>query len=476
MRFFDVLSPEELKQIHGQALVVLGRVGCVIEHRETLELLHSVGAKVDFAKKRACFPEQMVEDALASTPKGYLAAGRDPEASYDVYAGMESKFRCLGGALNWLSTVADENHPITLADAKKMLALADALPEIDLVGTPFASDFPSKTYDIHSLRLALSSTVKHIWSLTISSKNLRYQMELIEAAIGGREKLKTHKRISGIVCIIDPLKFPRDEIERLKIYGDYQVPVKWTSSSMIGGNAPYTVAGALVQNIAQFLAALVITETLRPGTPVVYYITLQTMDMRKGFAVFASPELMQIRAAIAQIARHYNLPSAITTVSSTGSEKEQAIFLRSMGLINCMMAGAGEINLSGSLDGGAFFSPEFAVLDNLFMAYLRSFREGFAINPDNMGFEAISRGIDTGQYLSDTHTLKYLRREKRFADDLFDWRNHESWAQMDSCSLLERAWEKACHIIENHQAPPLAEKLEKELDSIVAAADKDLLA
>jgi len=203
---------------------------------------------------------------------------------------------------------------------------------------------------------------------------------------------------------------------------------------------------------------------------------MKIMDMRKGFAVFASPELMQIRAAIAQISRHYNLPSAITTVSSTGSEKEQAIFLRSMGLINCMMAGAGEINLSGYLDGGAFFSPEFAVLDNLFMAYLRSFREGFAINSDRMGLEAISRAINTGEYLSDAHTIKYLRREKRFADDLFDWRNHESWVQTDSRSLLERAWEKALHIIENHQVPPLEEKLEKELDSIVAAADKDLLA
>jgi len=141
-----------------------------------------------------------------------------------------------------------------------------------------------------------------------------------------------------------------------------------------------------------------------------------------------------------------------------------------------MMAGASEINLSGSLDGGAFFSPEFAVLDNLFMAYLRSFREGFAINRDSMGLEAISRGIDTGEYLSDGHTLEHLRREKRFAGDLFDWRNHESWAQTDSRSLLERAWEKACHIIENHQVPPLEEKLERELDRIVAAADKDLLA
>jgi len=475
MRFFDLLSQDELEQIHQKTLEVLGKVGCIIEHQEALELLQSAGAKVDFAKNRAFLSELMVEKALASVTRKYLAAGRNPEYSYEVYAGMDAKLRCLGGALNWFSTVEDENRPITLAHAKKMLAIADALSEIDLVGTPFAAEFPSNTYDVHSLRLALTSTVKHIWSLTISSKNLCYQMELLEAVSGGREKLKTHKRISGIVCIIDPFKFSHDEIERLKIYGDYMVPVKWTSSSMIGGNAPYTVAGALVQNMAQFLASLVITETMRPGTPVVYYIAFQVMDMRKGFAVFNAPELMMARAAIAQIARHYNLPSAITTVTSTGTEKEQAISLRSIGLMNSIMTGASEINLGGSLDGGASFSPEFAVIDNEFMAYLRSFRKGFAINQDSMSLEAISRGIESRQYVSDLHTLEHLRKEMHFDSDLFDWRNNESRSEMSACSLLEKAWEKASNIIENHHVPPLEEKLVKELDRIVAAADKDLL-
>ncbi len=476
MKYLDILSPGELNQIHRQALAVLDKIGCVIKHQETLKLLQSVGAKVDFTNKRARIPEQIVESALASTPKKYLAAGRTPETFYEVHAGMKAKFRCIGGALKWLSVVENESRPISLADAKIMLTLADALPEIDLVGTPFATEFPSKTYDVHSLRHALSSTVKHIWSLTLSSKNLRYQMELLEAVCGGREKLKTHKRISGIVCIMDPLKFPHDEIERLKVYGDYQVPVKWTSSSMIGGNSPYTVAGTLVQNLAQFLAGIVITETITPGTPVVYYITLQIMDMRKGSAIYASPELMLANAFIAQIARHYHLPSAISGLTSTGSEKEQAIFLRSMGLMNCIMAGAGEINLGGSLDGAAFFSPEFAVLDNELMAYLRTFREGFAINQESMNLEAISRGIKTGEYISNTHTLEYLRKEKRFESDLFDYTNHESWLETDSRSLLERAWEKASHLSKTHQVSPLEEKLEKELDSIVNAADKDLLA
>ena len=78
MKFLDVLSPEELDHIHGQALAVLDNVGCVIEHRETQALLQSRGARVDFAGNRVRFSEQMVEKALASTPKKYLVAGRSP--------------------------------------------------------------------------------------------------------------------------------------------------------------------------------------------------------------------------------------------------------------------------------------------------------------------------------------------------------------------------------------------------------------
>jgi len=474
MPILNILASDEKQRIHTEALRVLGKVGCIVDHPAALKQLEAAGARVDGAAGKAFFTERMVQDALAATPNRYRAAGRSAGDGYNVHAGMRPRMRCLGGALNWLSETAGENRPISMTDVHQMLVLADGLQQVDLVGTPFCAEFPSKTYDIHALRWALSGTCKHIWGLCESSKNLPYQMELLQAVCGGRDRLKIHKRISGIVCIIDPLKFPNDEIERLNIYGDYQVPVKWTSSSMVGGNAPYTIAGALVQNVAQFLAALVITAVLRPGTPVVYYITLQLMDMQKGFALFAAPELMQITAAVAQMAGHYRLPSAITSISSTGSEKEQAIFQRSMGLYNCMLAGASEINLCGSLDGGTFFSPEFAVLDDLLMGYLRSAGKRFAISAESLAFAAIVRGIETGEYVSDSHTLQHLRRVKRFDSPLLDGSSHELWCQTGSRSLLARAREKADHIIATHSVEPLDEKLEKELDRIVAAADRAL--
>jgi trimethylamine--corrinoid protein Co-methyltransferase len=475
MKFLNILSTEDLKRIHRKALMVLERVGCIVEHQGALASLHDAGVQVDFPNQRARIAGDIVESALASIPKQYLATGRTPDDSYEVQTDMPPKFRCIGGALKWLSFSKNDGQQITQNEARQMLCLADALPQVDLVGTPFVSDFPQKTYDIHSLRLALSKTTKHIWSLTISSKNLRYQMKLLETVMGDRENLKTHKRISGIVCILDPLKFSHDEIERLKIYGDYQVPVKWTSSSMIGGNAPYSVSGALVQNVAQLLAGLLISAYVTPGIPVVYYTTLQEMDMRKGYAIFGSPDLMVANAAIAQIARYYQLPSAITCLNSNGSEGGQSIFQRSMGLINCMMAGAGEINIAGALDGGAFFSPEFAVLDNEFIAYLRRFREGLVIDKGDNELEIIARNIEKGEYLSDAQTLECLRQGTNFMSELFDYRDHESWFEKDSATLVERAREKAVYIIETHQVDPLDDAVEKELDAIVAAADKELL-
>ena len=41
--------------------------------------------------------------------------------------------------------------------------------------------------------------------------------------------------------------------------------------------------------------------------------------------------------------------------------------------------------------------------------------------------------------------------------------------------MLERAQEKVEHILSDHVVPPLSDKQEKELDAIMAAAEKELV-
>ena len=74
---------------------------------------------------------------------------------------------------------------------------------------------------------------------------------------------------SGIVCLIEPLRFPDDEIERLLLYGEYTLPVKVPLVPMVGANAPYTLAGA--QTHAEALGSLVLRW--RPSTGWVTRVT-----------------------------------------------------------------------------------------------------------------------------------------------------------------------------------------------------------
>jgi trimethylamine--corrinoid protein Co-methyltransferase len=115
------------------------------------------------------------------------------------------------------------------------------------------------------------------------------------------------------------------------------------------------------------------------------------------------------------------------------------------------------------------------VLDNEFIAYLRRFIDGLVIDKGDNVLEVIARNIEKGEYLSDAHTLECLRQGKNFMSELFDYREHESWLETNAVTIIERAREKAINMMKNHQVEPLENDLERELDTIVAAADQEIL-
>ena len=179
-----------------------------------------------------------------------------------------------------------------------------------MVSTLSPQDIPIKTYDIETLKVFLENGRKHIWALTTSSENLKFQLEMMEVVSGSKEALTQRPICSGIVCLIEPLSFPKDEVERLILYSKYNLPVRVPLAPMVGGNAPYTLAGTLVQTNAEALGSLVLLQTLCPGIPTWYYVIMETMDMRNGSLQMFNPEVMLLYTAILQMARFYELPAA----------------------------------------------------------------------------------------------------------------------------------------------------------------------
>ena len=239
--FFHMLTNEKISQIHAASLEVLEKTGLKIDHPVALEKLADAGARVDKAQQRVYLSSDLVEKALKTAPKSFTCAGRIPE--FDFIAGKTGQgqmpnFRTVGGAINLYNLSTDKVRPVSIKDCEDMAHLVDGLENLNILGALTPQDIQLETYDIETLKVMLQKGRRHIWALTTDSKNLKYQLEMMTAVTGGRQALIKRPICSGIVCLIAPLIFPFDEIERLLMYGEYNLPVRVPLTPIIGANAP----------------------------------------------------------------------------------------------------------------------------------------------------------------------------------------------------------------------------------------------
>jgi trimethylamine--corrinoid protein Co-methyltransferase len=474
---YNLLTDAEIQMVHEAALEILQTTGLRLNHPLALEKLSDAGAKVDAANETALLPADMVAKALDTVPKNFVCAGRTPE--FDLVMSSNSSappfVRSGAGAINHYDFSSNVYRPLTIEDCRDIAKLADALNNISIVGCPAPQNVPAKTYDLHALKTILQSGRKHIWALPKDSRNLKYQLEMMNVVADGSRALRQRPLCSGIVCLIEPFYFPADEIDRLLLYGEYNLPVKVPLVPMVGANAPYTLAGALAQTHAEALGSLVLLQTLCPGIPTWYYMLLHSTEMRRGGTHYLSPEIMLANSALIQLARFCSIPSTATPYVTTSCQAHQIVFERGAALTMYTLSGATEVGGAGMVEGGLAASMLALVIDDELAAYTGRLKDGFEISPGTLAVETINRVGHRGDFMSDPHTLEYLRREKRFEPVILDWRPHAQW-KTDGDTILERARDRMHDILEKHKVPELDEPLQKELDCIVEAAEKEIQA
>lgn len=74
-------------------------------------------------------------------------------------------------------------------------------------------------------------------------------------------------------------------------------PVVITPFTLMGAMAPVSLAAALAQQNAEALLGVVLTQAVRPGTPVMYRAFTSSVDMRSGGPAFGTPETAKANVA-----------------------------------------------------------------------------------------------------------------------------------------------------------------------------------
>lgn len=469
-----LLSWEQMELIHKEAVRLLEELGIEVDHPEGLEILEGAGARVDFDTRMVQFPEKMVMQALDDTPRRIILGARDPEKDCRLEPGGKLHSRNTGGMAHIRDLGSETVRDVTLADVAEFTRLVDGLEYIDFVAPIYAEDVDPAARELHVLKAMANNTTKHTNIRALDLRKLPYLAEAALILSGSEEKLRERPQLSILEAPIAPLKFPDVYVDTLFISGEYGIPVEVCSMPINGATGPITVAGMLLLTVVEHLATFAVANAAHPGTPVIWAPRYMTMDMSTGFAGLGIEGGLACAAATQMITEYYGMicdmhgPATNSIIPDGKSVLEECLAAFTTGYLGgpAVLAGAGGLEL------GLVANFEDLVISNEITGLVKRIIRGFEISEDTLGAEAIERVGVGGNFLTDPHTMKYLRAE-RYESRLIRPEVRADWVANGSVGFMEMVREKAEAILKNHRPEPLDTDLNKELDRLIAAAEKE---
>jgi trimethylamine--corrinoid protein Co-methyltransferase len=307
----NVLTDDEVHEIHRGTLEILGQTGVFVEDEKALDCFESGGARVDRKSKMVQIPPRLVEEAIRSAPSKVILAGRDPKHDL-VLEGRRVHFTNFSEGVKVNDLQTGENRTPVKKDLVDTARVIDYLDEVDFCEKALgAHDVNQTTVPLHNAEAYLTNTTKHCAFGPGNGKLLNKILEMAAAIVGGFKKLKERPIVSFATCPVSPLKLITDCCEIIMESARNNVACNILSMAMSGGTAPVSTAGTLVIHNAELLSGITLSQLTRKGAPVIYGSSTTAMDLKLAAATVGTPECALISAAVARLARDYLLPSYV---------------------------------------------------------------------------------------------------------------------------------------------------------------------
>ena len=468
----EVLSREQLYDIHMSTLEVLEKMGVKVYSDEALTILEEAGADVDREERVARIPQHLVEEALKKHPKVVRLCGRNPK--FDVALDGRHITADTDGTGLWTYDLeTGERRPSTKEDVAKTALIADALDGVGIYYPIVTSlDYPVHAHVVHEYEAAVNNTEKHFTSGDVFLREeAQYLIKMASTVVGGLKELRRRPVVSAVACMMSPLILPPDQTDAALEFARHGVPVIAMTMPLVGSTGPMTVAGSTLVGNAQILALNTVLQLKYPGTPVIYSSYTLSMDPRTGAYSVAFPEATMVMVGHIQLARYYGMPSfAGGTISSSKIPDQQAAYEKALCGLMCMLAGGDICGTIGMLENYTVLSYEQLIIDYEMYTMMLKMVEGIQVDDEMLALEAVYRVGWEGSFLTDKHTLKHV--EDSWVPILADASPYETWKSKGAKTVVERAKEKVMEILKTHEPTPLDEDVRKELSRIVAEGEK----
>lgn len=471
----EILSSEQLERIIDAGHRVLAEAGIEIRSQSARDIYRKHGALVDDAAQMVRIGRDEVEACLGHAPERFVLHARNPDRHLHV-GGNVVNFGPVSGAPH----ITDLDRGRRYGD---MEAFRDILKVIQGLGTqhwqggvlvePVDLPVPVRQLEMYRAHIEMSDLVWAARGVGGVNATDAIAMSAIEHQCS-IEDLAHRPTLMTVTNVNSPRRVDEEILDNIIAMAAHGQAVVITPFTLMGAMAPVTLAGALVQQTAEALAIIALTQMVRPGSPVVMGAFTSNVDMKTGSPAFGTPEFVNATLAACQIARRLKVPIRTSAPNASPVVDAQSTYETGFSLWASVMGHANLItHTAGWLEGGLSASLEKMIVDGEMLRGWAEMLKPVEFSDDDLGIDAIKGIAPGGHFFGSPHTI--ARYEKAFYRPILsDWTNFENWTDAGAKNATTRANEMWKKLRDAYVPPLLDPAVSDELDAYVARRKREM--
>lgn len=468
------LTDEDIEKIHQHSLEILWDRGMRVSHPRAVELLEGAGAKIDHNTRMVRFPPELVEKCLTSVPSETVIGSRNAANDYRLGKNEIPFVRTSSGAEGYIDLKTRRYRLGTREDLVQWARLVDGLENVHICGGHYPTDAAMHTRDVLTVKTILENTTKQAFVNPYDLETFKSMVEMALLVQGGKKALRQSPLISILTSATAPGDILDYCVDLIFYAGEYGIPVEINSAPLMGGTAPVTIAGVVLQNNLEILSLAVISQLANPGAPLLHRGISMFMDMSMGAGLIGTAECGLAQAVTSQVVqKKYNFPVVnYGPISDAKLPDSQCQIERTVQTLLAGMTGSHLLLAAGFIEALYSVDPVQLVIDNEILGILYRVLQGVTIDETTLAKDLIKNTPPGGNYLTQPHTLEHFRDEHRIPR-CFYRKPRTDWEREGAKDMNQLARERATHLIDAYKGVPLDPGVLKELDAIYQSiADK----